>query len=154
MDIAREQDWYVVTSTLRMRDFRSRIEVFAQTPTAETLFALAASGARLEGATAQIPRRGPVAWRAEMVGLGDLIRTRLEASVRRHLTAPSQDHLASLAAAARELSPKLQAVEAALDRTVVRDGTRVQRANFGAGVIRELADALAAARAAAQALPH
>jgi hypothetical protein len=154
LDVAREQDWYVVTTLLRIRDFRARVGVFVQSPGSASLVALSTSAARLEGSMSQIPRRGPVQWRAEITGLGDLVRTRLEGAANRQLTNPSPAHLAELVPALTDLRGKMQAVEEALDQTVTRAGTSVRAVNFSGAVVKALLDAIAAARTSAAAIPQ
>lgn len=154
LDIAREQDWYVATSVTRLRDFRARAGTFNERRTTSALVDLALSAARLDGALAQIPRRGPVQWRAEIVALSDALRNRLDAAISRQLTSPDPEYLAELGEAAQALRFKIEDLEKAFGETVRRSGTTARSLNFTAEVTDRLMAAISAARTAVDAFPE
>jgi len=127
IDIAREQDWYVATCLLRLRDFRARTEAFFLQQNTSSLALLATSASRLDGALAQIPRRGPVQWRAEIVGLGETLRSYFDAAMLRELTAPDPQEIAALAEHLPELRDLMEQLEQALSDTVVRVDNAARR---------------------------
>jgi hypothetical protein len=154
LDIAREQDWYVATSVTRLRDFRARAGSFNEQRTTGALVDLALSASRLDGALVQIPRRGPVQWRAELVALSELLRNRIDAAAARHLAAPDPAYLGQLGEAAQALRFKIEDLEKALNNTVQRSGTKATALNFTPEVTKALMDAIAAARTAVEAMPQ
>lgn len=138
LDIAREQDWYVATCLLRLRDFRARAETFFRQQNTNSLALLATSASRLDGALAQIPRRGPVQWRAEIVGLGEALRSYFDAALLRELTAPDPEQIAALAEHLPELRDLMEQLEQALSDTVIRvdNATRRLKPDFEPELLR------------------
>jgi hypothetical protein len=145
LDQARELDWYVDSSTLRIRDFAARSEVFFHQRNAASLALLTASASRLEGCLVQIPRRGPVEWRADMIGLADDLRSTFDSALSAHYVDPAAS-LDALADRMPTLRDRMRDVESALEATVIRAGTRPERTNWTPEVETRLRAAIAAAR--------
>ncbi len=152
-DMAKEQGFYVSTALVRMRDLRSRLEAFSEQQTVASLAYFASSAARMEGSLAQIPRRGPVQWKAEMIGLADTLRTRVEAFTQGQVATPDAAARKSFADLLAPLNTNLRALERALEDTVIEEQNRPTRLNLTPEVISALEKAIADARASAAALP-
>ncbi|MDP2871733.1 MAG: hypothetical protein Q8P31_04265 [Bacillota bacterium] len=147
LDQAREMDWYVNSSTVRIRDFMARTEVFFRDRNAASLALLTASANRLEGCLVQIPRRGPVEWRAEMVGLAEQLRSTFDAELSARLASPASA-FAALADQMPVLRDRMREIEQALNTTVTRAGSTPQRTNWTPEVESRLRNAIAQARKA------
>lgn len=147
LDQAREMDWYVNSSTVRIRDFSARSEVFFRDRNAASLALLTASANRLEGCLVQIPRRGPVEWRAEIVGLAEQLRSTFDAELSARLPGPASA-FADLADQMPILRDRMRELDQALDSTVIRAGTNPQRTNWTPEVETRLRNAIAQVRAA------
>ncbi len=152
-DMAKEQSFYVSTALVRMRDVRARLEAFTERQNESSLAYFASSVARMEGSLAQIPRRGPVQWRAEIIGLADTMRTRTEAFAQEQLGSPDSAALASFADLLDPLNANLRALERALADTVIVADGKAPRLNLTPDVVSALEKAIADARASADALP-
>jgi hypothetical protein len=152
LDQAREQEWYANANALRIRDFATRAEVFFRDRNALSLALLTASASRLEGSLVHIPRRGPVEWRAEIVGLAEDLRSTMDAALTAGLAAPAAT-LAPLADQMPVLRDKMRDVEKALEATVIRSPGQAVRTNWTAETESALRSAIAAAREAIAALP-
>lgn len=154
LDIAREQDWYLAAGLLRLRDFRARAEALFNQRTPDMLSLLTASAARLDGSLGQIPRRGPVQWRAEMIGFTAALHDQLTGALERQIETPDPTVLAELADQMPSLRDKILILEEALDATVLRPEGGGKRLNFTPEVEAALIEALAAAKSAAEELPQ
>lgn len=153
LDQARELEWYVNANALRIRDFAARSEVFFRDRNAVSLALLTASASRLEGSLVHIPRRGPVEWRAEMIGLAEELRTTFDAALSERLAAPAAS-LAPLADQMPTLRDRIREVEKALEGTVIRSGSQPVRTNWTPEAESALRSAVAAARETIAALPR
>lgn len=154
LDQARELDWYVKTGQVRLRDVRTRIEAFFMQPDLESMAMLSLSAKGLEGALAQIPRRGPVEWRAEIVGLSTTIGKRFSGALRARIAAAPEEPFAELTEVILPLRDALYDLDQALGQTVIRSGQDAQRTNWTPEVTEAVLDALRRAREAAENLPE
>jgi hypothetical protein len=154
LDMARELDFYVNVSQVKLRDFQTQTDVFFAKRDAASLGALALSAARLEGTLVQIPRRGPVEWRAEIVGLAETIETRLSSALAAQLARKDDDALATLAEPLPALRDRLRDLDAAMENTVLHAGQNPRRTNWTPEVTAALLAALEAAREQADRLPE
>lgn len=153
LDQAREQDWYVSTAALRLRDFTARCEAFFRNRDGTSLALLTVSAGRLEGSLAQIPRRGPVDWRSDIVALAEELRAALDSALSARLAGPAAE-LAPLADQMPILRDRMRDLEQALGETVTRAAGKPVRTSWSAQVESGLRSAIAAARAAIADLPR
>jgi len=162
-DLAAEHNFYVATSVSRLRETVTQLVSCAAKLQAATsasamtvpIVHLGAASARLEATLLQIPRRGPVQWKAEIVGLATGLQAKLSAIVDRQVASPDAVLLDKLGKAIPALRSALEDLDDALSQTVdTSAGSAKPKLNLTDDVLAKLEAAIAAARTAANGLPE
>jgi hypothetical protein len=116
---------------------------------------LGTASARLEATLLQIPRRGPVQWKAEIIGLATGLQTKLSSIVDRQVASPDAELLDKLGEAIPALRSALEELDDALSATVDSSAAQAKpKLNLTDEVLAKLEAAIAVARTAADGLPE
>jgi len=162
-DMAAEHNFYVATSVSRLRETVAQLVSCAAKLQAATgasamtgpIVHLGAASARLEATLLQIPRRGPVQWKAEIVGLATGLQAKVSAIVDRQVASPDAVLLDKLGKAIPALRSALEALDDALSQTVdTSAGQAKPKLTLTVDALAKLAAATAAARTATNGLPE
>jgi hypothetical protein len=162
-DLASEHNFYVATAVARLRELRTQLTVCAteirSASTAQgatpAVAQLASVAARLDAALTMIPRRGPVQWKAEILGLANAVHTRMSGILQRQLSSPTTALISSLGEAIPGVIGAVEDLDDALTATVISAPSGGKpRLNLTEDSLATLEDAIAAAKTAVLALPE
>jgi len=162
-DLASEHNFYVATAVARLRELRTQLTVCATDIRAAStaqgatpaVAQLAAVAARLDAALTMIPRRGPVQWKAEIIGLANAVHTRMSVLLQQQMSSPTAARITSLGEAIPGVINAVEDLDDALTATVVTAAAGGKpRLNLTEQSLAALEDAIAAAKTAVLALPE
>lgn len=162
-DLVAEHNFYVATAVARLRELCTQLSVCATEIRAATtaqgatpaIAQLAAVAARLDAAMTMIPRRGPVQWRAEIIGLANAIHTRMNGILQQQFSTPTSALVTSLGEAIPGVIRAAEDLDDALTATIITAaGGSKPRLNLTDETLTALEGAIAAAKTAVLALPE
>jgi hypothetical protein len=162
-DMASEHSFYVASAVSRLRETVAQlVSCAAKLKTVAGVAAmtgpivnLGTASARLEATLLQIPRRGPVQWKAEIIGLATGLQTKLSSIVDRQVASPDAELLDKLGEAIPALRSALEELDDALSATLDSSAAQAKpKLNLTDEVLAKLEAAIAVARTAADGLPE